>query len=77
MIDEIWKARREKLERQIRDAALDLFEHTGAYSFRLPLDPPHNVLFVIAGDTKSIKALMPNGKPPETPESLDQGEGKE
>jgi len=60
-MNEIWEAKRKKLENAVRTSALDLFEHIGsAQAFALRLDPPGEKLFVIAGDVQGILKIMPN-----------------
>ena len=57
-MDEIWEARRKKLENAVRSSTLELFEHMGeSGAFLIPLDPPAQILFVAAGDIKGIQAL--------------------
>ena len=60
-MDEIFEAKRKKLENAVRVSVLELFEHmNGSQAFRLPLDPPKQILFVIAGDVKSIQSMILN-----------------
>lgn len=60
MIDELFEARRKKLEDAVRAAALALFEHMGAAAaFRIELDTG---LYVIAGPRAGIHTLsQPDG----------------
>ena len=58
-MDDLRKARRQKLEAEVRKAVLALFEHTGSGAFRLLLDPPHEILFVIAGNVKALHSMLP------------------
>jgi len=59
MMNEFWNARRIKLEKAVIKATLDLFEHTNAQSFKLLLDPPSQILFIVAGDVETIQSLLP------------------
>lgn len=58
MTDDLWHAKREKLEFAVRQAVLDLFAHTGSDALMLPLDPPQETLFVVAGDRDRIGRLI-------------------
>lgn len=59
LMNEIWEAKRKKLENRIRTSVLELFGHMeGSQAFLLPLDPPSQILFVVAGDVKSIQSIM-------------------
>lgn len=60
-MNEIWEAKRKKLENALRISVLDLFEHMGsAQALLLELDPPGEKLFVVAGDMQGILRIMPN-----------------
>ena len=60
-MNEIWEARRKKLENVVRISVLDLFEHMGsAQTLLLQLDPPEGKLFVVAGDVQGMLKIMPN-----------------
>jgi len=71
-MNEIWEAKRKKLENTLRTSALDLFEHMGnAQALLVKLDPPGEKLFVIAGDVQGILKIMPNN--PIKPTARDGG----
>ena len=58
-MNEIFEAKRKKLENIVRVSVLELFEHMGtAQSFLIPLDPPSQKLFLIAGDVEGIRSLI-------------------
>ena len=57
-MDELWDARRKKLESVIIETALNLFEHTGSGAFKLPIKKTEPELFVVAGDAAAIQNLM-------------------
>lgn len=57
-MNEIWEAKRKRLENAVKISVLDLFEHMGSsQAFKLPLDPPKQILFVVAGDIRGIQSL--------------------
>jgi len=58
-MNEIWQAQLVKLENAVKKSVLDLFEHTGSHSFKLSLDPPAQILFVVAGDIERLQSLIP------------------
>lgn len=58
MTDDIWNARRKKLEGEIIAAVFDLFKHTGSDALCLDLDPPHGKLLLLAGPTNRIQASI-------------------
>ncbi len=54
---DIWNARREKLEDAAHKAILDLFSHTGADAFKLPLTPGQRDKYIcvsVAPETKHV-----------------------
>ena len=58
MTDEIWNKKREMLEGQLRDDALDLFAHmgsAGALKMLIPNTKPQ--VFIVVGDERAIKSL--------------------
>lgn len=57
-MNDIWEARRKHLTESLRASALNLFEYMGCQAFLIPLDPPHQILFVVAGDIQSIQSML-------------------
>lgn len=57
MQDDIWNARRKKLENEVRDAAEKLLAHTRASSFKLVLPDGRAILCGIA--MKTVKKETP------------------
>lgn len=55
--DDIWDARRQKLEKELARAALELSAHTGASAFMLPLDSTTPALYVAVGSTHSLRYM--------------------
>jgi len=60
-MNDIWEAKRKKLENAVIISVLDLFEHMGsAQAFLFQLDPPGEKLFVVAGDVQGILKIISN-----------------
>ena len=58
-MDQIWDARRIRLEHLVEEAVLDLFEHMGTPgAFRLQIDHTTPKVYIIAGDGNAIRDLI-------------------
>ena len=58
-MNEIWNARREKLEAAVVKAVLDLFEHTvEAAAFKLLIKGTKPEVFIVVGDLRAIRSLL-------------------
>lgn len=53
MIDEVWDARRKKLEAALVDAALELAAHHSAHGFTIPVPGTTPVIVVTLGQQKN------------------------
>ena len=59
MVDEVWEARRSKLQKEVRRSVLELFQHTGgASAFVLSLDPNTPDLIVAAGPRLDVLSML-------------------
>ena len=57
-MNDIWNARREKLEQVIIEAALELFEHTGSGAFKIPIKGTSPSVYIVAGDEVAFRNLI-------------------
>jgi len=61
MSDEIWNKKREMLENELKDDALDLFSHMGgAGACKIPIPNTSPQVFIVVGDERAIKSLSGN-----------------
>ncbi len=54
-MNDIWNARRIRLEKAVIDAALDLFKHTGSVAFKVSIPNTRPEVFIIAGDQGTLQ----------------------
>ncbi len=55
---EFWNKRREKLQKDVVNAALELCDHTGVAAFKLPLDDDTDDLFIIVGNSADLEKFI-------------------
>lgn len=55
---EFWDARRKALETKVALAALELFEHTGASAFVMPIKNTTPILYLAVGGEESLKRML-------------------
>ena len=57
-MDELYEKRREKLEKDLIDAAFDLMAFTNTASVRVPVPNTSPVVWVVVGEEEKIKKLL-------------------
>ncbi len=53
-MNDIWNAKRKKLEKDLIDVALNLFQHTGSVGFKIPIPNTQPKVFIVAGDERIV-----------------------
>jgi hypothetical protein len=57
-MDELWEAKRKKLEKDLIDVAFDLMAFTGTSSIAVPVPNTSPVVYVAVGEAGKIKSLL-------------------